>query len=184
MAVAAIRLVDWSRRHRKLVAGVIAVNGVVTAAIVLPLIPLSVVGNSPGAAVNPEPLEMIGWPTFVDQIATAYEDIDDGEMTTIILTANHGEAGAIDRFGPDRNLPPAYSGHNSYADVRQPVGSAGPVLVVGYRNPGEFLPGCVTLDPIEMPDDVDNEEQGAPLWRCDSPTRSWDQLWPELRHID
>jgi hypothetical protein len=183
-AVAAVQLVDWSRRHRSLVAGAIAVNGVVTAAIVLPLVPVSAVGDSLGAAVNPEPLEMIGWPAFVDQIAVEYERIDSGEMSAIILTANYGEAGAIDRFGPEQNLPPAYSGHNSYADVRQPVGSAGPVLVVGYQNPGEFLDGCLVLDPIVIPYDIDNEEQGASLWRCDGPRRSWDQLWPDLRHID
>jgi hypothetical protein len=183
-AVAAVQLVDWSLRHRLLVGGTIAVNGLVTAAIVLPLIPVSAVGDSLGAAVNPEPLEMIGWPTFVDQIAGEYERIDNGEMSAIILTANYGEAGAIDRFGPEQNVPPAYSGHNSYADVRQPAASAGPVLVVGYRNPGEFLTGCLALDPIVMPDEIDNEEQGAPLWRCDGPQRSWDLLWPELRHID
>ena len=183
-AVAAVQLVDWSRRHRRLVAGVIVVNGAVTAVLVLPLIPVSAVGNSPGAAVYPEPLEMIGWPTFVEQIAAAYDDIDDGAKSTIILTGNYGEAGAIDRFGPELDLPPAYSGHNSYADVRQPSGSAGPVLVVGYRDPGEFLVGCVALDPIVMPHDVDNEEQGASLWRCDRPARPWDQLWPELRHIN
>ncbi len=183
-AVAAVQLVEWSRQHQRLVGSVLAVNGVVTAAIVLPLIPASAVAGSPGVAANPEPLEMIGWPTFVDQIAAAYDDIDDGDMSAVILTANYGEAGAIDRFGPERNMPPAYSGHNSYADVRQPSGSNGPVLVVGYRNPGEFLAGCVMLDPIEMPHDIDNEEQGAPLWRCDGPRRPWDLLWPELRHID
>ena len=154
------------------------------AAIVLPLIPISAVGDSLATAANPEPLEMIGWPTFVDQIAVEYERIDGSEVSAINLTANYGEAGAIDRFGPDQNLPRAYSGQNSYADVRQPAGSAGPVLVVGYRNPDEFLTGCLALGPIVMPDDIDNEEQGAPLWRCDGPQRSWDQLWPDLRHID
>ena len=141
MAVAAVQLVDWSRHHYRVVAGLIAVNAVVTAVLVLPLIPVSAVANSPAAAINPEPLEMIGWPTFVDQNALAYEDIDDGEQSAIILTANYGEAGAIDRFGPEQNLPPAFLGHNSYADVRQPAGSVGP-------------------------------------------GRPWDQLWPELRHID
>jgi hypothetical protein len=51
-------------------------------------------------------------------------------------------------------------------------------------HPDAFLVGCVALDPIVMPYDVDNEEQGAPLWRCDGLRRSWEQLWPELRHID
>jgi 4-amino-4-deoxy-L-arabinose transferase-like glycosyltransferase len=183
-AVAAVQLAEWSRRHERIVVGALAVNGLVTAALVLPLIPVSAVGDSPGSAVNPEPLEMIGWPTFVYQIAVEYENIDDGSGSAVILTANYGEAGAIDRFGPDRNLPSAYSGHNSYADVRRPSGSAGPILVVGYFHPDAFLVGCVALDPIVMPYGIDNEEQGAPLWRCDGPRRSWEQLWPELRHIN
>jgi 4-amino-4-deoxy-L-arabinose transferase-like glycosyltransferase len=183
-AAAAVQLVEWARRHRPLVAGAIVVNGAVTAALVLPLFPVSAVGDSPGAAINPEPLEMIGWPTFVDQIAAAYQRIDDGTRPAIILTANYGEAGAIDRFGPERNLPPAHSGHNSYADVRRPSGADGPVLVVGYRFPDELLIGCVALDPIVMPYDVANEEQGAPLWRCVGPRGDWEQLWPQLRHID
>jgi len=31
-----------------------------------------------------------------------------------IVTANYGEAGAIDFFGPALGLPPARSGHNNY----------------------------------------------------------------------
>jgi hypothetical protein len=183
-AVATVELVDWIRRHLRLVASLIALNGAVTALLVLPNQPATNVVDSPASAVNPEPLEMIGWPQFVDRIADEYERIDDGTRTAVILTGNYGEAGAIDRFGPDRGLPPAYSGHNSYADFRQPPGSAGPVLVVGYRAPGAFLVGCRELDPIVMPDDVDNEEQGAPLWRCDAPSRPWHELWPDIRHID
>jgi 4-amino-4-deoxy-L-arabinose transferase-like glycosyltransferase len=183
-AVATVELVDWIRRHLRLVASLIALNGAVTALLVLPILPATIVVDSPASAVNPEPLEMIGWPQFVDRIADEYERIDDGTRTAVILTGNYGEAGAIDRFGPDRGLPPAYSGHNSYADFRQPPGSAGPVLVVGYRAPGAFLVGCRELDPIVMPDDVDNEEQGAPLWRCDAPSRPWHELWPDIRHID
>jgi hypothetical protein len=183
-AVATVELVDWIRRHLRLVASLIALNGAATALLVLPILPATIVVDSPASAVNPEPLEMIGWPQFVDRIADEYERIDDGTRTAVVLTGNYGEAGAIDRFGPEHGLPPAYSGHNSYADFRQPPGSAGPVLVVGYRAPGGFLVGCRELDPIVMPDDVDNEEQGAPLWRCDAPSRPWQELWPDIRHID
>ncbi len=183
-AVAAVQLVDWCRQHRSLVSSMIALNGVVTAVLVLPLLPVSVVVDSPASAVNPEPLEMIGWPEFVDRIAEDYTRLDGGDGTAVILTGNYGEAGAIDRYGPTHGLPPAYSGHNSYADFRQPPGSTGPVLVVGYRAPGEFLNGCRQLGSIVMPNDVDNEEQGAPLWRCEAPRRPWDQLWPSLRHIN
>ena len=114
----------------------------------------------------------------------AYVSIDDGSRTAVILAANYGEAGAIDRFGPSRGLPPAYSGHNSYADVRVPPGTTGPVLVVGYDDPSDLLPGCRPLAPIVMPHDIDTEEQGRPMWACDAPTRAWAELWPDIRHVD
>lgn len=183
-AVAAVELADWVRRHRRVVTTVIAANATVTALLVLPILPVEVLVDAPVSAVNPEPLEMIGWPQFVDRIANEYELIDDGTRKAVILTGNYGEAGAIDRFGTAQGLPPAYSGHNSYADFREPPDSAGPVLVVGYQTPSAFLVGCRELDPIVMPHDVDNEEQHAPLWSCDAPSRSWNELWPEIRHID
>ena len=183
-AVAAVELVDWIRRHRRVVTTAIAMNGALTALLVLPVLPVTVAADSPASAINSEPLEMIGWPQFVDQVADEYARIDDGTGTAVILTGNYGEAGAIDRFGPARGLPPAHSGHNSYADFRRPPGSAGPVLVVGYRDPSGFLVGCRELDPIIMPHDVDNEEQLAPLWRCNTPSRPWNELWSEIRHID
>jgi hypothetical protein len=135
------------------------------------------------SALNPEPAEMVGWPGFVDQIAAFYQDVDDGRRTTAVLTGNYGEAGAIDHYGADRGLPPAYSGHNSYADVRFPPGSQGPVLVVGYGDPRGLLSGCSPLGSILMPHDVDNEEQGMLVWRCAGPLRPWIELWPDLRHI-
>jgi hypothetical protein len=65
-----------------------------------------------------------------------------------------------------------------------PPGSAGPVLVVGYGDPSWFLDRCRPLDPIVMPFDADNEEQGMPMWACEAPTRPWAELWPSIRHID
>lgn len=182
-AVAAVQLVGWVSRHRLATGSLVALNGIIAALIVLPLVPVTAVADSPASAVNPEPLEMIGWPDFVDRIAEEYAVLDDGTARAIILTGNYGEAGAIERYGPDLGLPAPHSGHNSYADVRQPPGSAGPVLVVGYRDPHRLLRGCVALGPIEMPYEVDNEEQGAPLWACSGPVRPWSALWPDIRHV-
>ncbi len=183
IAVAAAQFVDWFRAHRILAVTLIAANGLITALLVLPILPVSSLGGSPITAVNPEPLEMIGWPEFVDQIEEAAGSIDDGAgRDVVILTANYGEAGAIEQYG--RELPAPYSGHNSYADVRRPAGTAGPVLVVGYRDPTTFLDACRPLTPIVMPHEIDSEEQGAPLWHCERPSRAWDDLWDDLRHID
>ena len=125
------------------------------------------------SALNTEPAEMIGWPDFVDQVATFHRQVDDGQGTTIVLTANYGEAGAIDHHGAALGLPPAYSGHNSFADARVPPDSQGPVLVIGYGDPRRLLSGCTRLGAITMPYDVDNEEQGAPVWHCAGPLRRY-----------
>lgn len=135
IAVAAAQFVDVHQRHRRLVASTVAVNALLSAAMVLPVFPVSWVADSPASKVNPEPLEMIGWPEFVAQIADAYVNVDDGRGTTVIVTGNYGQAGAIDHYGNAYGLPAAYSGHNSYADFRQPPAAVGPVLVVGYLDP-------------------------------------------------
>jgi hypothetical protein len=32
--------------------------------------------------------------------------------------------------------------------------------------------------------DVDNEEQGGPVWVCDGPVRGWRDAWDRLGHYD
>jgi 4-amino-4-deoxy-L-arabinose transferase-like glycosyltransferase len=183
IALAATDLVDWCRRHRAVVGSLLVANAAVSVLFALPILPAEQYVESPVSALNSEPAEMIGWPEFVDQVATYYGDIDDGQRTTVVLTGNYGEAGAIDHYGAERGLPAAYSGHNSYADVRVPPGEQGPVLVVGYGDPRRLLSGCARLGAIVMPNGVDNEEQGTPIWRCTRPLRPWAELWPDVRHI-
>lgn len=183
VALAATDLLDWCRKHRFAVGSLLVANAAVSAVFALPILPAERYVESPVSALNTEPAEMIGWPDFVDQVATHYRGADDGHGTTIVLTGNYGEAGAIDHYGAALGLPPAYSGHNSYADARVPPDSQGPVLVVGYDDPRGLLSGCTRLGAIAMPYDVDNEEQGAPVWRCAGPLRPWAELWPDIRHI-
>ena len=183
IALAAGDLAGWCRRQRVLVGSLLAVNAAISVLTVLPILPVERYVDSPVSALNPEPAEMIGWPELVDQMAARYRDVDDGRATTVVLTGNYGEAGAIDHFGAAVGLPPAHSGHNSYADFRVPPDVQGPVLVVGYGDPRRLLMGCSALGPIVMPHGVDNEEQAMPVWRCAAPSRPWAELWPDLRHI-
>lgn len=176
----------WDRRTpagSRTAGVVLGINAVVSALVTLPVLPVDLAARSPFVALNPEPMEMVGWPSFVRQVADAYHALDGGRRTTVVLTANYGEAGAVDRFGGALGLPPAHSGHNSYADVRVPPDGAGPVLLVGYREPGDRFTGCAALPPVRLPHDVDNEEQGAPLWACEAPARPWSVLWPDIRRV-
>ncbi len=74
----------------------------------------------------------------------------------MILTSNYGEAGALTRYGPERGLPRAYSGHNSFADFGVPPDTADVVIVVGY---------------------------GAPIWVCSEPMAPWSQMWDRVRVV-
>ena len=31
--------------------------------------------------------------------------------------------------------------------------------------------------------DLDNDEQGQPIWRCQELRQSWSELWPEMRRL-
>ncbi len=183
-------LVDaWMRTRLRAVlfTGTVAISGVIAALIALPILPASDVGNSPAAAFNDDALETIGWPTFVDQVAKVVGTLTpDERQRVIIFTANYGEAGAIDRYGPALGLPRAYSGHNSYSDWGIPPDSAGPVVIVGADQAfvDEHWTGCEQAATIDNAVDVDNEEQGASIWRCAAPAQPWDAVWDDLTHFN
>ena len=160
----------------------------VSAAIGLPLIPASSVGDSPVAAINEDALETIGWPQFADWMAANWRSLPAGQRDRAVIVAeNYGEAGALARFGPERGLPRAYSGHNSFASFGRPPDGAAPILVVGYGS-GPALRAdfraCRVISRFDNGFGVDNEEQGTPVAVCAGPRLPWRQLWPSLHHLD
>ena len=45
------------------------------------------------------------------------------------------------------------------------------------------LDGCRVVARIDNDDDVDNDEQGAPVMVCPGPRRPWSEEWPDLEHL-
>jgi len=70
----------------------------------------------------------------------------------VVLTANYGEAGALDRFGA--GLPGVYSGQNEFWYRGRPRQRR--------RHP--------------------NEEQDNDIRVCRDPVEPWSTLWPRLQH--
>jgi 4-amino-4-deoxy-L-arabinose transferase-like glycosyltransferase len=156
------------------VVAAIAATAAVSALIALPILPTAAVG--PVLAMNPDVGETIGWPSVARQVEQAHAAAG---PSAVVLAANYGLAGAIDRFSSLR----AYSGHNAWADWGTPPGRAGPVVAVGFGRPPPVLPGCTLHARIRSPHDVDNDENGSPIWICDAPRRPWREVWPELRRL-
>lgn len=168
---------------------VAAITGAVSAVLALPVIPVSVVGATPVTKVSSLMPDQVGWPTYVGQVARAYRAAvaaDPGAPPPVIITANYGEAGAIDRFGPAHGLPRAYSGHNGLYDVARPSGPARSALLVGDLGPRQLalFAQCRQVGTLDNGVDVDNEEQDQPIRLCTGLRRSWELSWPAFAHLD
>jgi 4-amino-4-deoxy-L-arabinose transferase-like glycosyltransferase len=173
------RLASGLTRPRVVIVALV-VSAAVNAVISLPILPADDTGIV--VAMNGDVGETIGWPAFTRTIAKAAER---ASASPVILTGNYGEAGAVDRFGPALGLPPAYSGHNAFAEWGPPPGSAGPVVAVGVnpRDRERDLRKCRQVGKIDNGDGVDNDEQDTPLYLCSGPRAPWAEIWPDLRHL-
>jgi len=152
--------------------------------ITLPILPVSVVHDTPIVALNYDAGETIGWPAFVAEIGAVYRSLPAAERATaIVLTSNYGEAGAVDRFGRAAGLPIAYSGHNGFWYWGPPPVTATTAVVVGYTRAQLGFCRTVRLAAyLNNHEHVSDQEQGAPVWVC-RPDRSWAAIWPSQRYL-
>ena len=127
---------------------------------------------------------MIGWPNLVERVAAVYRSLPPGQRArAAILTLNYGEAGAIERFGPEYGLPQPASGLNNYWLWGPPEERPDVVVAVGQsRSYLERLFNDVQLAAThQTPHGIENEELGAPIWICRLPRGSWEELWPHIK---
>jgi 4-amino-4-deoxy-L-arabinose transferase-like glycosyltransferase len=177
------------RRGRKLALGLaIALSAAVAALITLPLVPVEDVHATPIPDINEDAIETIGWPAFAATVGRVWSELSQSERSTaVVYASNYGEAGAIARYGRGYGIPRAYSGHNAFWRFGRPPDGARPIIVVGYRGPqalrGDFS-GCVLSARIDNGVELDNEEQGAPIWTCATTTERWSRLWPRLHSLN
>ncbi|MBF6326974.1 glycosyltransferase family 39 protein [Nocardia transvalensis] len=181
LAAGCVPVVAWLSRHRKAWAAVIpalAVHTAVSVLLFLPVLPVTALPGSPVLAVNYDAGETVGWPQFVRQVADARAR---HSPSAALLTANYGEAGAIERFGPAYDLPTPHSGHNAYWWWGAPPGAT-EVLTVGIA-PRRVAAICADIRPAGRIDNglgLDNDEQHAPMYVC-APRAPWATLWPALK---
>jgi len=195
LAAGAVPAERWLARGRArlregLLVAAYALSVLIGGAITLPLLPVDLVGRSGVVVANYDAGETIGWPAFAATVARAYDALPATDrQRAVLLSANYGEAGAIDRYGPALGLPHAYSGHNAYGLWGPPPSGAQPVVVAGYGDPAtaarvtRWFAGCHVVARIDNGHDVDNEEQGAPVRVCARPRQQWSVLWPQVRRL-
>jgi hypothetical protein len=190
LGLGAIPTAAWTLRRRlnlRVLAAAIAVSAAINAFIALPLLPEKSLQGSAVMALNPDQGETVGWPRFVDTIATAWHVIPAAERANAaIFTYSYQEAGAVDVLGHAKGLPDAFSGHNGFSEWGQPAAHDTYALVLGYDGPADAAPyfhRCHTLATINNGVGLKNHQQGLPVQLC-QPAAPWTTLWPHLIHFN
>ena len=173
-AAGCVHLDSWG--HRRLVASALTVNAALSALLMLPVLPESVVARSPIPVVDIETRDSMGWPDLARQIAAVAAEFP----SAVVLAQDYGEAGALARYG----VPQVFSGHNELA-TWLPPSTATTVVAVGI--PADVLAPafaqCRTVGEVELGPDVTNQAQHDPIVVCEGRQWSWPQLWPRLAHL-
>ena len=180
-----VGFVDWAQRGRVRTLGWILVpSAAITIVLAVPVLPVSAVKVT--ATVNEAVAETVGWPELVDQVADVVHGLPPEEQGhVVLLTLTYGEAGAIDRFGPARGLPRAYSGHNGYADFGQPTDPDAVVVGVIFRPERLelFFDRCEVVARVDNGHDIENDNQGQPITVCRGLNTPWPEVWEQLRRL-
>jgi hypothetical protein len=187
LAAGAVVVERWltTRARKVLLATALGLTAALSAVVALPLVPADELEATPIPDLNEDAIETVGWPELARTVAGVHGGLSPAERATaVVFTGNYGEAGAIDRYGPELGLRRAYSGHNAYARFGIPPGSAGPVIVLGYRVPPADLERCRAEATIDNGVGLENEEQGGTVFVCERPVAPWAELWPDLTHLD
>ncbi|MGW4410597.1 glycosyltransferase family 39 protein [Nonomuraea sp. NPDC004702] len=159
----------------------LAVNAAACAVLALPLVPVGALAATPVPAINEVARESVGWPRFAAAVGGVLRALPpDEQARAVVVTGNYGEYGALGRAGLTR----VYSGHNQLWAYGPPPDDATVAILVNAGGRARALFGsCEQKARVDNGVDVDNEEQGMPVWLCRDPLRPWSATWPMWRHF-
>ncbi|WJV44903.1 ArnT family glycosyltransferase [Streptomyces flavofungini] len=164
---------------------VVALTALVCVALSLPVYPVSQVTKTEQPKNNPMTAETLRWPHLIDAVDKANKALPAAERKrAVVVTQYYQEAGAVDHFGPDRDLPPAYSGHRGYWYFGAPSDSSGPVLYVG-SDVAKLKPYFTKVRKAATAAGGPGESfvDGVPVWILEGRTKPWSKIWPDYGHL-
>ncbi|HJR80572.1 MAG TPA: glycosyltransferase family 39 protein [Anaerolineales bacterium] len=155
-------------------------------ALMLPVAPVGSGWWNIMSEVHDNFVEQIGWVELTESVAEIYAGLPAAERARAgILTANYGEAGAINLYGPTYSLPRAISGVNSY--WLRGYGNPPPetLVVLGFdrESVNGLFRSCEVAGQVTNRFGVENEETSfhPDVFLCRQPRYSWPELWEMLR---
>jgi 4-amino-4-deoxy-L-arabinose transferase-like glycosyltransferase len=193
LAAGSVRAEAWldARPYRlPRVMALVALGTAVTLPVVLPVLPVRDARWTAGT--DKELGETVGWPQLVGSVASAWESLPSGQRRhAVIFTADYGEAGAINTYGPALGLPTAVSGHNSewfwgpgdpHATTVVAV-APGPEDVTGYNSYlHRFFRAVRVVATLKNRVGLHNQEWDGHIYLCSGLRRPWGDTWASLEH--
>ncbi|MFE9728769.1 ArnT family glycosyltransferase [Streptomyces sp. NPDC005794] len=164
---------------------VVALTALISLALSLPVYPVSQVTRTEQPENNPMTSETLRWPNLIDAVDKAHRALPAAEREgAVVVTQYYQEAGAVDHFGPDRGLPPAYSGHRGYWYFGAPSDSSGPVLYVG-SDVAKLKPYFSSVEKAATAAGGPGESfvDGVPVWILDGRNKPWSDIWKDYGHL-
>ncbi|HTB01706.1 MAG TPA: glycosyltransferase family 39 protein [Bradyrhizobium sp.] len=138
-----------------------------------------------GAPLTQSLSDEFGWRELENKVAAVFRQLSTEDQARVaILTANYGQAAALDVYGRKDNLPAALSGHNQYW-LWGPHGYDGSLILNVGGNPERWRSLCgsvdivdITGDPYAMP-----YENGRSIFICRNLRMPLARLWGRLKHF-
>jgi 4-amino-4-deoxy-L-arabinose transferase-like glycosyltransferase len=187
LAAGCVVVEEWARTvtRKSVIAAALVANAVMSAVLTLPVLPIHTYADNPMlkdlALIQ---FDQAGWPEMAAQAADVYRSLPAVDQQRAVFYGNHyGQAGALDKYGPDYGLPQAYSGHNSYADFGQPSDDKTVVITIGVDRAvfANLFASCEPHGTYEI--DLPVSDRGQEFMVCRDPVESWSKIWPKLRWI-
>jgi hypothetical protein len=140
----------------------------------------------PAVALTHDLHDEYGWREQAQAVASALRKLPPSQQqSATIVTANYGEASAINFYGPALGVPRASTGHMTYYLWGPADPMAELVIAVGLA-PEWLAKNCGSLTaigesdhPLALP-----HERHLPIHACQQLRRTLPLLWPELRQFD
>ena len=129
--------------------------------------------------------DMHGWRAMAETVAAVVRTLPPADRAkACVFGQNYGEAGAVEYFARELDLPPAISGHNSYW-VWGPGACTGEVLVVvgDRRERLEALFADVRLGAVSHCADCMPYEDGRSIWIARGLKAPISGVWPQIKHF-
>ncbi len=125
--------------------------------------------------------DMLGWEEMVNTIAKTYHRLPDSlRSDCAIFAANYGEAGAIDYYGKNFNLPRCISKAGSFWSWGYRDYNGEQVIIVGFDREDVlyFYEDVKPGEPFQYPH---ARESGSPIFISHQPRMSLTEIWQILK---